>query len=463
MPTLSNIDGRSLVPDVSGVSQLLLQTFGTKQSRDKEAAQQAKQAEFQKQIDILAGVDSQLPPGTIDESGAIGRGPTLKQKEAALIRLSALNPQAANAIRQTMERGDKVEAQQIAAETDKGTRLAISIQKQPDFVSKQRAITQAAQEAASQGKDVSRFLDLANMSEEQLDLELQKMIIQGADLKTLTDDALNPAGDEGFTLSPGQKRFGASGEVVASVEPKAEAKTTLIRNMESAGIDPNSAEGRNIIKKSLTKSGVTVKVGGDAPFKIPPGFMLLDKNNVNAGVTPIPGGPKDSLTAESAAKTQMLKTAKSAFPGVKKLVFDKDGSLNRTNLFTADQNVPFTEGRKLRNKMEQGIQAITRSETGAAMPPEEVENTRKRFMPQVGDTKEIAETKLRLYEEFIEGTIKLIDPTGTFDDDGFERELESRTALPPDGEDAAVFTGNKTPEGFQIFQRPDGSTFAVSP
>ena len=34
---------------------------------------------------------------------------------------------------------------------------------------------------------------------------------------------------------------------------------------------------------------------------------------------------------------------------------------------------------------------------------------------------------------------------------------------PPSGEEAAIYTGDKTPEGYNVFRRPDGSTFAVVP
>ena len=81
--------------------------------------------------------------------------------------------------------------------------------------------------------------------------------------------------------------------------------------------------------------------------------------------------------------------------------------------------------------MEFGIQAITRSETGAAMPPEEVENTRTRFMPLIGDTVEIANTKLAMFEEFLGGTLKLLDPSGRFNAERFDAEFQNRTTGTP--------------------------------
>lgn len=477
MPSLRNIDGRTLAGDTTGLSNLLLNIFGTKQSREKDRLAKEQQEAVQRDIGILSEGPENIP-GVIDESGAIDPDAYRKKAKAAMIRLSAVNPQIANSIRQTLERGDKIEKEQVKAEVDKGVRLATMIRKQPDYVSKQRTITQLAQEAAANGQDVSRFVDLANKSEEQLDLEIDKMLVQGADIKTLVDDGLNPAGDEGFTLSQGQTRFDSTGKEVASVAPKAEAKTTLIKNMEAAGISADSAEGKRIIRQSFNKTGTTVNVntGKSLPFKLPNGFMLLDENNPSAGVKPIPGSKNDSLSAEAASKTQMLKTGLKGLKKVKGLVYNVDPktgerSLNTKNIGAAAFNIPFTDGRKLRNGFDFGIQAVTRAETGAAMPPSELENTRDRFMPKVGDTVELVDTKIEMFEDFMNGAIDLIDPTGSLDDNGqpvpsidedaFDAELESRTAVPPNGEDAAVFTGNKTPEGYKIFKRPDGSTFAV--
>lgn len=172
---------------------------------------------------------------------------------------------------------------------------------------------------------------------------------------------------------------------------------------------------------------VQVNTGSEAPpYKIPAGFMLKDTNDPSKGVTPIPGGPKDAVTGETAGKAQMMRTAQKQLETVKSLAFDNDGSPNWANISNAFVNTPKTEGRKLRTAMEYGIQAITRIETGAAMPPAEVTNTRKRFQPSPGDTDEVVKMKLDMFEDFIGGTLKLLDPAGRFDEERFNQELEQR-------------------------------------
>jgi len=265
--------------------------------------------------------------------------------------------------------------------------------------------------------------------------------------KVVTDPRTPPFVEpqETFTLIKDSKgnilgqRSSKTGKVISDPRTiKPPTKTSLEKNLDAAGItDPEVR--KDIIVKSLTKPAVKVDINKGLGYKIPIGFMLLDTNDPTKGVTPIPGGPKDTVTGDNAGKVQMLRVAQKAFKGVRKLVFDfnKKGEitgLQNFNLFAANlgipftdiRGVPFTDGDKLRAKMEFGIQGITRIETGAAMPASELDNTRIRFMPQVTDTVEIAKIKLDMYEDFINGTIKLFDPSGRFSAQRFDTEFTFR-------------------------------------
>jgi len=320
------------------------------------------------------------------------------------------------------------------ANIERNFKESVSLLRIKDPQAQERAIIQTIQDRKNAGLPSPALERILALPGERREVGLQRRKIMNTDFKLLMEGQEKELDREskerlGFTLAPGQVRFGPAGEEIARVAAtpsKPEQETTLVRNLRAAGINPKSAEGIEIIKKSLTKPRVKINLSEGLDFKLPLGFMLLDQKDPTKGVTPIPGGPKDNLTSENAAKTQMLQTARKAFKGTRSLIFDKDGSLNRTNLFNAGFNTPFTEGRKLRNRMEFGIQAITRLETGAAMPPEEVENTRTRFMPTLGDTVEIANTKLQMFEEFLNGTLKLIDPSGRFNADRFDVEFQTR-------------------------------------
>jgi len=186
------------------------------------------------------------------------------------------------------------------------------------------------------------------------------------------------------------------------------------------------ATGGEGLAKPAKQPGVQVNVGGEPNFKVPTGFMLKDPQNPKKGVTPIPGGPQDKLSGESAGKAQMLRTAKKQIGLIKKLTFDKDGSPDWVNIANSAAKTPKTEGRKLAAAMEVGIQAITRLETGAAMPPSEVDNTRARFQPSVKDSAEVVKLKLDMFEDFISGALRLLAPDGRFDEQRFNEEFESR-------------------------------------
>lgn len=437
MPHRGGVSGASLVPNISGLLNPLTESF---QARGEKQQEFQKQQDLQREIDILTG-GSQLPLRTSGRTGGgVGGFPvsrarlTPEQEAAALFRISQLGgTEKVNSIRQILERRDEQELAATQKETEQATRDAIFLKGIKDPLSRKREITKIFERQVADKVDPTTTLALSNLPPEEQDLMIESQIVQATDFNTL----LSNARQEQFTLVRDEQggivgqRSSLTGKVIADPRaPEPATKTSLIRNLEAIGIDPLSAEGRDIVKKSLTKPGVRINLSEGLDFKIPPGFMLLDKNDPTKGVTPIPGGPKDSLSGETAAKTQMLRTARKAAVDIEGLIFEEDGSLNRGNLFNAQFNTPFTEGRKLRNKMEFGIQAITRLETGAAMPAEEVENTRTRFMPTIGDTVEIANLKINMFDEFTRGTLKLLDPSGRFDSERFNEELQRRIPQP---------------------------------
>jgi hypothetical protein len=163
-------------------------------------------------------------------------------------------------------------------------------------------------------------------------------------------------------------------------------------------------------------------------FKIPSGYMP-DPNNPEGAIVQIPGHKSARYTPEQAAKIQMMRGAQAQLPAMRELLFDPDGSIDKTNVITSrlmKGGVPYTEGQELATMFEAGIQAITRGETGAAMPPEEVENTRQRFQPKGTDSDETAKIKFQMFQDFINGSLKLLDPQGRFKTDTFDSELKTR-------------------------------------
>lgn len=303
-----------------------------------------------------------------------------------------------------LARGDKRELALAKEDIEDEQRLALSLKRADTREKKNKLVRdEMNKELLENGQIPPKLLQMINMDDREFEANNFQMLAQGEVLQKMVENVLIPP-------------------VV-----KPEARTTLAKNLELAGIDPLSPEGKKIIKESIVKPGVKIDINeGLSGFKVPKGFMFdKDETGKITGVKPIPGSKADRLGAGDAAKVQMIRTAQKAATGIKELIFDKFDKkgagieLNSTNLFNAEFNTPFTDGRKLRIKMEFGIQGITRSETGAAMPPAEVDNTRIRFMPSIFDTAEIARLKVEMFDDFLSGTLQLIDPSGRFNEDRF--------------------------------------------
>ena len=181
------------------------------------------------------------------------------------------------------------------------------------------------------------------------------------------------------------------------------------------------------------KPGVSVNLPADIP-KPPSGYYYTgDPQQGDYNLSPLPGGPADRPATEGAAKETMLGVAAEQLPELESYIFNEDGTMNRRNvgaMTAVEGGVPLSSGRKPASQMEIGIQAITRAETGAAMPPEEVRNTRRRFQPSLLDTDESAQAKMAMYADFLNGNLKLLEVGRTgepeFNEAAFNAELEKR-------------------------------------
>lgn len=173
----------------------------------------------------------------------------------------------------------------------------------------------------------------------------------------------------------------------------------------------------DLVPNPSARRGTNVNVNTGLPFKIPSGFMLNDPNNPASGVVPIPGGPAATLTPEQSAKAQLVQGSIDNATVLDRLLFDPDGTPNRTQI--ANMNVPFggtpfTEGRTANALLKDAVEAKIRAESGAAVPESEVIRAMERFKPSVLDSDETIKTKRALLNQFLQGTYDKFDPTGTF-------------------------------------------------
>ena len=163
----------------------------------------------------------------------------------------------------------------------------------------------------------------------------------------------------------------------------------------------------------LAKWSVPNEEGG---WKDPtPGMSMVDIGNAG-------GRMKTQLAPGDVGKYMMLKGAQEEFNTIEG-IYDEDGELDEKILFelTAQDWDPTgiigakmssSKGQQIFGALERGMQGITRTETGAAMPAEEVHNTKKRFMPKMGDKKANVAAKIRAYKYFINNAVDLMNPQG---------------------------------------------------
>lgn len=129
---------------------------------------------------------------------------------------------------------------------------------------------------------------------------------------------------------------------------------------------------------------------------------------------------KNQISADVAGRVAMIDTALEAFPDIKENILDDSGNLDQRVMkeMAALEYVPFglagiavsDKSKKAYTALETGMQAITRLETGAAMPQEEIRNTKTRFMPGPFDGPETQNQKLKSYVYFLNNAKDLLDP-----------------------------------------------------
>jgi hypothetical protein len=186
MATLENVNGASLVPNFNGGLNMLNQAFG--QRMDRKRAEEAQQAQQQQIQQILGG-------GQGGQSGATpGFNGNVTPEQ--ILRIGQIDPKMAEMMQGMLERNDKVEMEQAKAEVDRGTREATLISNAKTPAERMNVLNNLAAAAAAEGRPVTRYVDLMNMSPDQQELELERMKVMGADMQTLLAPPKPPETDE---------------------------------------------------------------------------------------------------------------------------------------------------------------------------------------------------------------------------------------------------------------------------
>jgi hypothetical protein len=143
-------------------------------------------------------------------------------------------------------------------------------------------------------------------------------------------------------------------------------------------------------------------------------------------------------TTEEAGKFAMMDNAVKNVDAVVKSITKTDGSIDRQKVFSAQFNIPFTEGRDLNSMMEDAISAKLRAETGAAANAEEVKSISKRFNLSSLDSDEVIKSKTTRLRRFLNETRVIRDSTGKIRESASKGEQAQETAPPAAAPSGAV-------------------------
>lgn len=329
MPTLANIDGASLVPnlqaDLSGLAGFLLS------ERDKRRKAGAEREATKQRTDELGAI---LGTGASkDLQGALAQP---SQDSDALSVLGQVNPQVAQIMTGVIERGSPQEIREVRDEATRNMKLAGEIQGADSFAAKQAMLADETARIASQGGNTTRIVGLSNLDEDHLDLEMQKMGIVGQAMLDAVPET--KAGPLNFLSDP--KRAKAFAKFMAK-NPKAgqallkERGAELTRQAataerERAARAPRSKLGQSVsaIRTDISRGVISPGAGGRAIDK-----LVSEATTVDPGA-PLTGAGKARSDFQKGLITQqdlstIVDTPVEAQTDVAKLLVDQEAIIER--------------------------------------------------------------------------------------------------------------------------------------
>lgn len=168
------------------------------------------------------------------------------------------------------------------------------------------------------------------------------------------------------------------------------------------GLDPAKAYQRGADNRISEIGGNGTVVNVEAP-KLPSGYRFVDRQNPDAGVEPIPGGPATQLPGELAARVGMADNwLNNDLPELKKRVSSGEvtGVVDRFRAANSS-NSPQAE---VYRKVQSGVEVLSRLLSGAGMTQVEIDEKAARYMPTYTDDAASMGTKLNQLEAELKAT-----------------------------------------------------------
>ena len=274
---------------------------------------------------------------------------------------------------------------------------------------------QTLQNLQKQGRD-------ATMDQAKLDLMRQQGALGRAKLLAEISRSTGPEAKARLAKLEAEtrrlNREGTGPETMAKIA-KIEAET---RELNRKGTGPET------MAKIAKMNAETQKLMEEAKFgKLPDGYRVKMQNGApvfdNSGrpiMEPIPGGPRESVGAESGARLGMAQSFLNDYNAIRAEV--AGGGLSDVTGGVVSGLTGYGQTGDLQRRIKTGADALLRALTGAGMPAEEAQRYISRYEPQIGDSRATVLSKLdRLAKEIWNSTSITIRGHGSPEDFGLRR------------------------------------------
>jgi hypothetical protein len=239
---------------------------------------------------------------------------------------------------------------------------------------------------------------------------------------------------EGFTLGPGQVRYGSDGEQIASV-PATDNLASEIQEFldgKKLGLLPPNLDFQAYQKQKRSAGATQINLGSQGLSAPPSGYARPDP--AKPGLIIEPGGPADPKNRLATPPTEGERTAANyhgRMQEAEKLIGDYKpatgdyiAALNMMEggpIRSGAANVMMSqEGQQFYQAAADWVRAKLRKESGAVISPSEMAQEIKTYFPMPGDTDAVIQQKKKAREQATKGMREMggravVDPSAPAD------------------------------------------------
>lgn len=222
---------------------------------------------------------------------------------------------------------------------------------------------------------------------------------------------------EGFTLGPGQVRYGANGEQIASVPPTDNLASEIQEFLDGKklGLLPPNLDFQTYQKQKRSAGATQINLGSQGLSAPPTGYARPDP--LKPGLIIEPGGPADPKNRLATPPTEGERTAANyhgRMQEAEKLIGDYKpatgdyiAAINMMEggpIRSGAANVMMSqEGQKFYQAAADWVRAKLRKESGAVISPSEMAQEIKTYFPMPGDSDAVIQQKKKARDQATKG------------------------------------------------------------